>query len=162
MPTCQIDPHGPIIAESLVIAQELDNSMSLNDKMLISAVYQEVIQYIGLLIWADLAFPGVDRKSFAQGLFSRMTQRFSRFEQFFILKDDGLNFSMADHFLGEGIDAAIYAFGNKFVEFLSSCPKLSSFYENYHTKIREYCRPQQFTGRPQEANVVKELRELIQ
>jgi hypothetical protein len=149
---------GEVINETLVIAFEIEPSMSLQERMLISSTYDDVIVNVGLLIWADMAFPGLDLKATTKIMFTRMMHRFARYEQSEILDANGRFFTLAQHFLGESIDAARYAFGTNFEAVLQKCSRLHAFDLRYQELASRFARPIQFTGRPNEIEAVKAIR----
>lgn len=160
LPTLDLG-DGTLVSEALVIALQLEKSMSLHEQMLVSSTYQDVIINLGMLIWADVAFPGCDFPSTAKGTYDRMMLRFRAYENSLKKLGNAEPFTLAHHFLGEGLDAAIYTFGPRFEGFLADFPNLSEFYSRYRRKFSMHPRPSQFTARPMEADVVKRIHQVI-
>lgn len=153
LPTARLAPQGPLVSETLVIAFELAPNMTLTERAMISSAYDDVIENVGLLLWADFACPGVDVKAMAAIMFQRMMKLFAHYENSPVLADNGERFfSLAQHFVGEAIDAARYVFDEKFDAFLKDKARLSDFDNRYSEFRTRFARPSQFTGRPDEAN----------
>jgi len=151
LPTLRLHKDAALISETLVMAFELEPNMSLDERMLISSVYDDVIENVGLLIWVDFAFPGADVKASMQIMFDRMMRLFNHHEHSSLLNDNGERFfSLAQHFMGESLDSMRYVFGAAFEKALELRPRLNDFDKRYSEWLTRVKRPSQFTGRPNE------------
>jgi glutathione S-transferase len=166
-----LDWHGVMIAETLVIAAFLHRSSgddgrlsdqeNLRHAMLASSVYGDLMVQIGILIWSDIAFPGVDVSALTARTLDRIRKHLASLERTLAewqwlagLKTRPL--MLADCILWEELDVARLVFGEHLqlerhatlAQFHRECPSRPVFEQ----LLAEY--PCQISGRPGEAQAI--------
>lgn len=165
-----------LIAEALVISEflhvelgdaaRLDGHGNRRHSMLVSSLYCDVLMPLGMLIWGDRLFAGVEMRGYSEQVLSRIKAYLTTVDETLsdwswpIPKKQPL---LADCLLWEMLDACQYVFGPAFV--LSDFTTLAAFYEQCagRTVFGDLLRshPCQYSARPGEADMVAEIQELL-
>jgi glutathione S-transferase len=166
-----------LIAEALVIAaflhqrfgdeRSLSASQNLQHAMLLSSLYGDVMMPIGTLVWADIAFVGVDIAALAKRTLERMSALFHNLERTLIewqwfAQMDKRPITLADCLLWEEISIAQHVFGAHLP--LGSWPELARFDAEFAGRAiceRELAKPRPVTGRPGEPDVIAKLQQAL-
>ena len=167
-----------MIAETTVIgaflhrtsgdADLLSETESLQHQMLISSVCSELMHPIGILIWSELSFPGADFGTSSKRVLERLQSHIAALDQTLVEwqwleRAAARPVMVADCLLWDQINAAQHVFGAKLS--LDATPAVASFYRD--CRGREaferllHSHPCAVTGRPNEAECVTRIRELV-
>ena len=168
--------EGQQIAETPVIAtfvhehfgdaRSLSASENLQHAMLASCLYVDVMMPIGMLIWADLAFVGVDVSAAAKRTLERMNAHLHNIERTLIewqwfARADKRPTTVADCLLWDQLMTATQVFGKHLK--LSDHETLSGFFGEF--PARAQClkmlqtHPCQITGLPGEPEALAAIRD---
>jgi glutathione S-transferase len=155
--------HRKLGDEAMLSAQD-----NLRHAMLRSNLYVDVMMPLGILIWAPVAFVGVDYEALAKQSLQRVKANLSTLDA--VLKKwqwtesmQGRPIMLADCLLWEELDVALEIFGEPVG--LESLPTLSAFHEKYRhgtafeSLLRE--KPCQITGNPSEADSIEAIRAAV-
>jgi hypothetical protein len=170
--------EGQQIAETPVIAtfihehfgdvRSLSASENLQHAMLSSCLYVDVMMPIGMLIWADLAFVGVDVSAAAKRTLERMNAHLHNIERTLIewqwfARADKRPTTVADCLLWEEISVSQHVFGSHLP--LGSWPELARFQSEFAGRSiceRELTdKPRPVTGRPGEPDAIAKLQQAL-
>jgi glutathione S-transferase len=169
---------GPVtVAETLPIAsflaRRLGHYEGLDDAAIgrlegiCSNCYIEVMLRIGEIIWADLLYPGMDFASAIPRHLARMLDKLGRLDARTpeVGWLGGERPGMADFFAAEAVEAQRYVLGPAREEALHTrLPRLTALAQRVQDRPAIASawkdRPQQFTGRPDEMEIVERLRAL--
>jgi glutathione S-transferase len=166
------------VAETLVIARflheacgdeaRLSEEDNLRHAMLASSLYGDVMIQLGTLIWADIAYAGVDLSQLTARTLERIRKHFERLDET-LAEWQGLAAAksrpvmLADCMLWEEIDVADHIFGARLK--LEQHRTLARFYREcpgrpvFEKLLAEH--PCQISGRPGEALAVANLHKIL-
>jgi hypothetical protein len=166
------------IAETLVIAAFLHTKLKddtvLSEKhnrrhaMLASSVYNDLMLPIGLLIWADLAYPGVDVAALTASTLERIKRHLENTDRTLIewewlSRMEKRPIMIADCLLWDQVNTALHVFGDSLE--LEKHESLARFYRDHPGRpaFEEMLaqHPCQITGRPGEAQAIARLHEIL-
>jgi glutathione S-transferase len=167
-----------LIPEALVIADFLHHefgdaaSLSAQDNerhaIIVSSLYTDALITIATLIWADLLFKGVDLAALAHSSLSRLQRVLAVLDQTlaewqWVERMHERPITVADCLLFEELDQAIATFGPRLT--LDDMPALLRFRDE-HPGRPAFERllaeaPCQITGRPGEAAMLAQIKELL-
>ena len=168
---------GRLVAETLPIAAFLyttlgdEAKLSADDRvqheMLLSSLYLDVTIPIGMLLWADVLYPGTDLRAVAKRTVTTLRQRLAAVERTlgewqWLERAGSRPVMLADCLLWEALDVAKYLFGRR-LELPS--PTLARCHEDFAARAvcealkREHPAP--ITGRPGEADAIPKLQALL-
>lgn len=164
-----------LIAETLPIASYVAHRLGHHDGLdqaararldaVVSCCYVDVTLPMGVLIWADLAWPGVDLERAWPAQLGRMLEKLALVSQ----ECPGEGFLggarpvMADFYADEAYATLRYVLGRDREPALRErFPRLASLHDRVSARPRlagaRSMRPAQFTSRPDEATAVERLR----
>ena len=167
-----------LIAETTVIASflhqrsgdagRLSESENLQHEMLISSAYVDLMMSMGILLWSELMFPGVDFGATSKRVHERIQSHLAALDRTLVEwqwleRAASRPVMVADCILWDQIDSAKHVFGAKFD--LDATPTLARFYrecpgrETFERLI--HAKPCPVTARPGEADCVARIRELV-
>jgi glutathione S-transferase len=169
---------GQLIAETPVIAtfvhrrfgdeQRLSPAVNLQHSMLLSSLFIDVLTPIGLLIWLDAAYVGVDVPAAAKRSLERVNAQMHNIErtliewQWFAHMGDR-PIMVADCLLWEELSVLQHVFGPHVP--LGSWPELARFYAEFAGRAvceRELAtKPRPVTGRPEEPAAIAKLQQAL-
>lgn len=166
------------VAEMLVIADYLhrklgDEAMlspqdNLRHAMLRSNLYVDVMMPLGILIWAPMAYAGVDYDALAKQSLQRLKANLSTLDTTlqkwqWTESMQGRPIMLADCLLWEELDVALEIFGEPIG--LDTMPTLAAIHEKYRrgTAFEALLRdkPCQITGNPNEAVSIDAIRAAV-
>ena len=167
-----------LVPETLLIAsfvhEALGDAGSISDEdnmrhgMLTSSLIQDAMTPIGMLLWADVVFPGGDVAAVAKRTLERLLQHCSSIEQSLIdwrwqERARRRRVMLVDCLLWEELNVATQVFGSKFD--LGPTPLLQSFHEEFSG--REGCEavlrdhPCPITARPNESAAIEAIQKSL-
>jgi len=165
-----------LIAESAVIrsflhealgdAARLSDEDNARDAMLASSISSELMLPIGMLIWADLFYEGIDLPAFANKTLTNVHRHLAVLEQTvnqWSWFEAARPLMLVDCLLWEELDVAQRTFGDH-LSFAES-PTLARFYdecpgrETFDNVLRD--KPCQITGRPGEPEAISKIHKLL-
>jgi hypothetical protein len=167
-----------LIPEALVIAHYLHRETgdaaalgaadAVRHDALLSFAYTNLMVSLGILVWADLMFPGVDMPTY-------VTAAHGRFERALAPLDEALDewswtqrmharpVTIADCLLWEELDQAFAVFGPHLC--LDDKPHVARFHAEHPARATFgrllAARPSQITGRPGEAATIEAIRAML-
>jgi hypothetical protein len=169
---------GQLIAEMQVIAAfvhrkfgdeaRLTATENLQHAMLLSSLFGDVMSPIGLLIWLDAVYPGIDLAAAAKRALERLNAQMHNVERTLIEWQWFAHMSnrpimIADCLLWEEISVLQHVFGPHVP--LGSWPELSRFYAEFAGRAvceRELAtKPRPVTGRPGEPAAIAKLQQAL-
>lgn len=167
-----------LVAETLVIAgflhaaggdaSRLSPEENLRHDMLVSSLYNDLMMPIGILIWADLAYPGVDVPAVTRRTLERLGTYLAALEETleewrWLEGAAARPVLIADCLLWEELDVLTQIFGER--SGIDSLPLLAHWRrEAPGRKAFEACleaAPRQITGHPNEAGALATIREAL-
>jgi hypothetical protein len=156
------------IHEALGDAAALSDEDNLRHGMLTSSLYHDVMTPLGMLLWADTLFPGVDVSAIAKRTIERLTQHCQALEQTLVDwrwldKARNRRVMLVDCLLWEELDVARLVFGTHWS--LAATPTLARCYEDF--PARASCesllgeQPCAITARPNEADAITKIQQSL-
>lgn len=168
-----------MVAETLVIRTflhaaagdevRLSSEDNLRHAMLASSAYNDLMLPIGILLWADIGFVGIDLGALCDRTLERLQMHMASLDR--TLQEwrwlDGLAkrpVMLADCLLWEELDAALTIFRDRLK--LEAAPVVADFYRNcpgrgvFASMLEE--QPRQITGRPKEQEALASLHAHLQ
>lgn len=167
-----------VVAETLMIASFLHEALgdartlpddeNLRHGMLTSSVCEDLMTPLALLLWADIAFPGIDVGAVAKRTLEQLTHHCQALEQtlldwHWLDRAGNRRIMLTDCLLWEELDVAQAVFGQHWS--LAATPTLARFYEAFpgrascETLLRE--QPCPITARPEEAAAIAKIQQLL-
>jgi hypothetical protein len=167
-----------LISEQLMIAAfvheasgdagALSDEENLRHGMLTSSLSLDMMHPIGMLLWAEVMYPGADLGVPAKRTLERLKTHCQALEQSFgewrwLDRARNRRIMLVDCLLWEELDAARTVFGPHWS--LSATPTLARFYDDF--PARPTCeallaeRPSPITARPNEAEAIAKIQQLI-
>jgi len=169
---------GLLVAETPVIAayvhrrfgdeERLSPAENLRHAMLLSSLFIDVMSPIGLLLWLDVAYVGVDVPAAAKRSLERVSAQMHSIERTLIewqwfAHMDNRPIMAVDCLLWEELSVLQHVFGPHVP--LGSWPELSRFYTEFAGRAvceRELARkPRPVTGRPGEPAAIAKLQQAL-
>ena len=160
----------PVISDFLHVelgdAGRLDALGNRRHNMLASSLYNDILTSLGMLIWGDRLFIGVQLGSYAELLLTRLKAHWTTLDATLAAWSWPIPTErplLADCLLWEMLDACQYVFGPAFV--LTDFPTLATFYERcagrsvFENLLRSHPCP--YSARPGEADKVAEIQGLL-
>jgi hypothetical protein len=150
--------------EALGDARQLRDDDNLRHGMLTSSLAGDVMAPLAILLWADLAYVGVDLVAASKRTLERLHAHFGAVERSlnewqWFQRMQKRPIMLADCLLWEELDCAKRVFGPHLA--LGTTPNLARFHEEFagreacETDLRENPRP--ITARPQEDDVIAKI-----
>jgi glutathione S-transferase len=173
-----LDCDGQLIAETAVIAafvhrrygdeQQLSATENLQHAMLLSSLLGDVMTPIGLLIWLDAVYAGVDVGAAARRALDRLISQMHNIERTLVewqwfAREGRRPVMVADCLLWEEISVLEHVFGPHLP--LGTWPELARFYAEF--RGRSACerelntKPRPVTGRPNEPAAIAKLQQAL-
>jgi glutathione S-transferase len=167
-----------LLAEMLMIAAfvheasgdagSLSDEENLRHGMLTSSLCLDVMNPIAILLWAELMYPGADLAAPAKRTLDRLKAHCQALEQSFgewrwLDRARNRRIMLVDCMLWEELDVVRTVFGPHWS--LAATPTLARFYEDF--PARPTCeamlaeRPCQITARPNEAEAIAKIQQLL-
>jgi glutathione S-transferase len=169
---------GQLIAETPVIAaflhqrfgdeRSLSAAENLQHAMLVSSLFVDVMMPIGMLIWVDLAYAGVDVPAAARRTLERLNAHWHNLERTLIewqwfAHASNRPVTIGDCLLWEELSVAQHVFGPHVS--LGSWPELRRFHAEFAGRAvceRELqSKPRPVTGRPGEPDAIARLQQAL-
>lgn len=152
------------VHEALGDAGTISDEDNMRHGMLTSSLIQDMMTPIGMLLWADVVFPGADVAAAAKRTLDRLHQHLASVEQALIdwrwqERARRRRVMLVDCLLWEELNVATQVFGPHFA--LSQTPLLQSFHEEFSG--REGCeavlrdKPCPITARPNESAAIEAI-----
>lgn len=173
-----LEHGGELIPETLVIAdylhREFGDAASLSEAgnrrhaVLLSTAYVDLMITMGMLLWADLLFRGVDMTTTVPAILDRYRRTLGVLEQTmtewrWVESMGNRRVTVADCMLWEEIDKARAAFGPHLR--LGEMPALERLHAEHPARASFEAllaeRPAQITGRPGEAEAVARIQSAL-
>ena len=160
-------PIASFLARRLGHHEGLDDAAIGRLEGICSNCYIEVTLRIGEIVWADLRYPGGDLARAFRRHLARMLDKLGRLDT--LIPEGGWlggeRPGMADFFAAEALEAQRYVLGPASEDVLHArLPRLTTLAQRVRARPAIASawsnRPEQFTGRPDEAAVVERLRAL--
>ncbi|HEY3519068.1 MAG TPA: hypothetical protein VGL98_18605, partial [Gammaproteobacteria bacterium] len=149
-------------------AGSLSDDDNMRHGLLTSSLYTDMLMQLGILLWAEIMYPGADLAPAAKRTLDRLKALCQAVEQSLIdwrwldrLRNRRI--MLADCLLWEELDAARVVFGPHWS--LAATPTLARFYDDFQG--RGICeallaeRPCPITARPNEAEGIAKIQQLI-
>jgi glutathione S-transferase len=167
-----------LIGETLMIAafvhEASGDAGSLNDEdnmrhgLLTSSLYTDMLTPLGMLLWAEIMYPGADLAPSAKRTLDRLKGHCHALEQSFadwrwLDKLRNRRVMLVDCLLWEELDTARVVFGSHWS--LAGTPTLARFYDDFPARgtfeavLAE--RPCPITARPGEAEGIAKIQQLL-
>ena len=160
-------PIATFLARRLGQYDGLDDAATARLESVCSSCYIEVTLKIGEILWADLLYPGADLAGALPLHLARMLDKLTRLDKQIPETGwlGGENPAMADFFAAEAVETQRYVLGPaREAKLRARLPHLVALAQRVKDRpavARAWeSRPQQFTARPDEAEVVERLRGL--
>ncbi len=149
-------------------ASLLSESEELQNQMLISSVYVDLMMPLGILLWSEVTFPGANFGTNSKRVLERIHGHLAALDQTLVEwqwldRAAARPVTVADCILWDQIDAAHDVFGDKFrlyatptlERFYLDCPGREVFERLLHAK------PCPVTARPGESECIARIREIV-
>jgi hypothetical protein len=167
-----------LIPETLMIAafvhEVLGDAGSLNDDdnlrhgMLTSSLVQDVMSPIGILLWSEILFPGIDLGAVAKRTLDRLQQHFVSLEQTldewrWPERSRRRRVMLADCLLWEELNVAQQVFGPHLS--MAETPLLAAFLSEFSGRVPCEAllaeQPCAITARPEEAAAIEKIQQSL-
>jgi hypothetical protein len=146
----------------------LSDDDNMRHGLLTSSLYTDVLTQFGILLWAEIMYPGADLKPAAKRALDRTKAHCQALEQSLVDwrwldKLRNRRIMLADCLLWEELDVARVVFGPHWS--LTATPTLARFYDDF--QARGICealiaeRPCPITARPNEAEGIAKIQQLL-
>jgi hypothetical protein len=169
---------GQLVAETPVLAafvhqrfgdeRSLSAAENLQHAMLLSSLFVDVMMPVGILIWVDVAYVGVDVPAAAKRTLERLNAHWHNLERALIewqwfAHASNRPVTVGDCLLWEELSVAQHVFGAHMP--LGSWPELKRFYAEFAGKAacdaELQSKPRPVTGRPGEPDAIAKLQQTL-